>query len=93
VNHTFTSQLALAASLTPYAGAPEGLLCEYPVAPSPLAVALTPVQLRGEDGLVRLPDAPGLGIEPDTAALAPYLKQVEIVIDGKTLYTTPELTR
>ena len=93
VNHTFTSQLALAASLTPYAEAPEGKLCEYPVAPSPLAVALTPVRLRGEDGLVRLPDAPGLGIEPDTAALAPYLKQVEIVIDGKTLYTTPELTR
>lgn len=93
VNHTFTSQLALAASLTPYAEAPEGKLCEYPVAPSPLAVALTPVRLRGEDGLVRLPEAPGLGIEPDTAALAPYLKQVEIMIDGKTLYTTPELTR
>ena len=93
VNHTFTSQLALAASLAPYAEGPEGLLCEYPVAPSPLAVALTPVRLRGEDGLVRLPDAPGLGIEPDTAALAPYLKQVEIVIDGETLYTTPELSR
>ena len=41
---------------------------------------------------MRLPDGPGLGIEPDTAALAPYLKQVEIVVDGKTLYTTPELS-
>ena len=93
VNHTFTSQMALAASLTPYAGAPDGVFCEYPVAPSALAEALTPVRLRGADGLVRLPEGPGLGIEPDTAALAPYLKQVQIVIDGHTLYTTPELTR
>ena len=93
VNHTFTSQLALAASLTPFAGAAGELLCEYPVAPSALAGALTAVRLRGEDGLVRLPDAAGLGIEPDTEALAPYLKQVEIVIDGDTLYRTPELTR
>jgi L-alanine-DL-glutamate epimerase-like enolase superfamily enzyme len=93
VNHTFTSQLALAASLTPYAEAPDGVLCEYPVAPSTLATALTPVRLRSEDGLVRLPEAPGLGIEPDTDALAPYLKQVEIVVDGHTLYRTPELTR
>lgn len=93
VNHTFTSQLALAASLTPYAEAPDGVLCEYPVAPSALATALTPVRLRGEDGLVRLPEAPGLGIEPDTDALVPYLKQVEIVVDGHTLYRTPELTR
>ena len=93
VNHTFTSQLALAASLTPCADAPDGVLCEYPVAPSPLAAALTPVRLRGDDGLVRLPNGPGLGIEPDTDALAPYLKQVQIVVEGKTLYTTPELTR
>ena len=93
VNHTFTSQLALAASLTPFAGAAGELLCEYPVAPSALAAALTPVQLRGDDGLVRLPDAPGLGIEPDTEALAPYLKQVEIVIDGHTLYRSPDLVR
>ena len=91
VNHTFTSQLALAASLTPDAGTPGELLCEYPVAPSALAEALTPVRLRGDDGLVRLPDAPGLGIEPDTAALARYLKQVEIVVDGRLLYRTPEL--
>jgi L-alanine-DL-glutamate epimerase-like enolase superfamily enzyme len=93
VNHTFTSQLALAASLTPYASAPDEVLCEYPVAPSALAVALTTVELRGDAGLIRLPEAPGLGIEPDTEALAPYLKQVEIVVDGRVLYRTPELVR
>ncbi|MGV8907778.1 MAG: mandelate racemase/muconate lactonizing enzyme family protein [Propionicimonas sp.] len=93
VNHTFTSQLALAASLTPFAGAAGELLCEYPVAPSPLALALTSIRLRGDDGLVRLPGSPGLGIEPDTDALAPYLKQVEIVIDGHCIYRTPELVR
>ena len=30
VNHTFTSHLALSASLQPYAGHPAGAICEYP---------------------------------------------------------------
>ena len=34
VNHTFTSHLALSASLQPYAGLPDHVICEYPAAPS-----------------------------------------------------------
>jgi len=92
VNHTFTSQLALAASLIPYAGVSDGALCEYPVEASPLATELTRTQLRPDpDGLVRLPDAPGLGLELDLEAVRPYLRDVEIVVDGICLYRTPEL--
>jgi L-alanine-DL-glutamate epimerase-like enolase superfamily enzyme len=38
VNHTFTSHLALSASLQPYAGSRHDTLCEYPVEPKALAV-------------------------------------------------------
>ncbi|MCA0295635.1 MAG: mandelate racemase/muconate lactonizing enzyme family protein [Actinobacteria bacterium] len=92
VNHTFTSHLALAASLVPYAALPGDLLCEYPVEPSPLARDLTRTHLLpGADGLVRLTDAPGLGVELDLDAVRPYLRQMEIVMDGTVLYRTPEL--
>lgn len=93
VNHTFTSHLALAASLQPYADAAEDLLCEFPVEASPLAIALTRTHLTpGADGLVALPDGPGLGLELDLAAVRPYLRQLEIVLDGQVLYRAPELT-
>jgi L-alanine-DL-glutamate epimerase-like enolase superfamily enzyme len=92
VNHTFTTHLALSASLQPYAASPEDTLCEYPVEQSELARAATLTRLdRGRDGLVRVPDAPGLGVSPDLAALRPYLVDVEITVAGRTLYRTPEL--
>ncbi|MCW3158054.1 mandelate racemase/muconate lactonizing enzyme family protein [Micropruina sonneratiae] len=92
VNHTFTSHLALVASLLPYAGQPGGRLCEYPVESSPLARGLTRDHLEpGDDGLIRLPEGPGLGLDLDLDAVSPYLQEVEIVLNGQTLYRTPEL--
>ena len=41
VNHTFTSHLALSASLQPFAGLADHTICEYPAAPKALAVELT----------------------------------------------------
>ena len=41
VNHTFTSHLALSASLQPYAGHPARAICEYPVELKPLAWDIT----------------------------------------------------
>ena len=92
VNHTFTTHLALSASLQPYAGFAEDQICEYPVAPKPLAVAVAsnPMQ-RDVDGMIRAPEAPGLGIEVDTAALKPYLVEAEIRVGGSVLYATPAL--
>jgi L-alanine-DL-glutamate epimerase-like enolase superfamily enzyme len=92
VNHTFTSHLALAASLVPFADLADHVICEYPVEPKALAIEATHDHiLRDANGQVRLPDRPGLGITPDLDACRRYLKQVEIVVDGKVLYRTPEL--
>ena len=87
VNHTFTSHLALSASLQPFAGLAEHRLCEYPVQPRQLAVDLTANHLRPDaNGELVLGDAPGLGIEVAAAALDKYRVDVEIKVDGKLLF-------
>ncbi|WP_112324336.1 mandelate racemase/muconate lactonizing enzyme family protein [Oceanibium sediminis] len=92
VNHTFTTHLALSASLQPYAGRAGDRICEYPADPSPLAqaVATNPI-LRNAEGEIQAPEAPGLGITVDTEALKPYLVDTEIRVGGKILYSTPSL--
>jgi len=92
VNHTFTSHLALSASLQPYAGSTSDSICEYPVELSSLARSLVrqPIERDG-DGLVRAPEAPGLGVELDLDAVRGYLQDVEITVGGRTLYRTPDL--
>ena len=90
VNHTFTSHLALSASLQPYAGLAQDTICEFPVAPKSLAVDLTSNHLKPDaNGEVRAPDAPGLGMTVSEAALRQYRVDVEIKVGGKTLYATP----
>ncbi|RPJ44491.1 MAG: mandelate racemase/muconate lactonizing enzyme family protein, partial [Chloroflexi bacterium] len=70
VNHTFTSHLALSASLQPYAGLPDAVLCEFPQELKSLAVELTQEHLlRTPDGEILVPEKPGLGLEPDRQAL------------------------
>ncbi|MEI7446771.1 MAG: mandelate racemase/muconate lactonizing enzyme family protein [Burkholderiales bacterium] len=90
VNHTFTTHLALSASLQPYAGHAEHAICEYPAEPKPLAVELTANRLeRDADGTIAAPDAPGLGIAIDGAAVKRYLVDAEISVGGRVLYRTP----
>ena len=92
VNHTFTSHLALSASLQPFAGHEDDVICEYPVAPKALARELTTTHLeRDAEGMVHVPDGPGLGMAIDVAAIEKYLVDVEIVVSGETLYRTPTL--
>jgi L-alanine-DL-glutamate epimerase-like enolase superfamily enzyme len=92
VNHTFTSHLALSASLQPYAGIRADEICEYPFAPKPLARELTANHLqRDNNGYVAAPDAPGLGIEVNMEALKKYLVDAEIKVKGKILFGTPRL--
>jgi L-alanine-DL-glutamate epimerase-like enolase superfamily enzyme len=87
VNHTFTSHLALSASLQAYAGLCDNDICEYPFAPKPLAVELTSNHLhRDADGYVIVPDAPGLGIEIDPAAIHRYSVSVAIEVKGQVLF-------
>lgn len=92
VNHTFTSHLALSASLQPYAGIQQDVICEYPVEPKSLALDITQNHIeRDANGQVHVPTAPGLGMTVNTAGLHPYLVDVEIRVQGKTLYKTPAL--
>lgn len=92
VNHTFTSNLALSASLQPYAGLESHTICEFPTELKSLARAMTKNHITpDQNGLLHVPDAPGLGIEPDLQGIAPYLVDVQIQVRGETLYCTPPL--
>jgi len=94
VNHTFTTPLALSASLHPYAGLEHAALCEYPVEASPLASALTRETLPVDaDGRIHLPERPGLGMTPNPETIRKYLLPVEIRVGSRLLYTTPMLSR
>jgi L-alanine-DL-glutamate epimerase-like enolase superfamily enzyme len=90
VNHTFTSNLALSASLQPFAGLERDVICEYPTELKPLAVAMTRQHLTPDaNGEIRAPDSPGLGIDPDRDAIQKYLVDTEIRVGAKVLYRTP----
>lgn len=90
VNHTFTSHLALSASMQPFAGLKDHSICEYPAAPKALAVELTANHIeRDGAGQIVAPDAPGLGIEIDAQAVRRYAVDAEIRVGGRTLYRSP----
>lgn len=92
VNHTFTSHLSLSASLQPYAGLEQDVICEYPVELKSLAVEITTNHITPDsNGYVHAPDAPGLGMTVNRAGLGKYLVDTEIRVRGKVFYRTPEL--
>ena len=92
VNHTFTSHLALSASLQPYAGIEDAVICEYPLEAKPVATAITKEYLLPDvNGQICLPERPGLGMTLDLEAVKRYLVDVEIKVNGNVLYRTPEL--
>jgi L-alanine-DL-glutamate epimerase-like enolase superfamily enzyme len=90
VNHTFTSHLALSASLQPFADHADETLCEYPVELKELARDLVrnPIE-RDVHGRVRAPEEPGLGVKVNLQTVQKYLVDAEISIAGRVLYTTP----
>jgi L-alanine-DL-glutamate epimerase-like enolase superfamily enzyme len=92
VNHTFTSNLALSASLQPFAGLELHSICEFPTELKSLARAMTKNHIvPDQNGLLHVPDAPGLGIETDLIGIKPYLVDVDIRVRGQRIYSTPEL--
>ena len=92
VNHTFTSHLALSASMQPYAGLEDHRICEFPALPKPLALELSQNHLRPDrNGEISAPDAPGLGIEVSPAGVRKYLQEVDIQVNGRTLFSTPKI--
>ncbi len=92
VNHTFTTHLALCASIQPFAGLKDHRICEYPVRPQAMAWEMCKNHIApNAQGEVVVPEAPGLGIEIDLAAVKKYLVEAEIKVAGKVLYRTPSL--
>jgi L-alanine-DL-glutamate epimerase-like enolase superfamily enzyme len=93
VNHTFTTHLALSASMQPYAGLKDHQLCEYPFDPSPLGRDFTRTKLAPDaNGMITLPEAPGLGVEPDLVAIEKYCVDVEIKVGGKNIFKSVPIT-
>ncbi|HET7559715.1 MAG TPA: mandelate racemase/muconate lactonizing enzyme family protein [Limnochordia bacterium] len=91
VNHTFTSMLALAASLCAYWDLEDSFICEYPVETKSLCEVLTHERIvPGDDGLIRPAPGPGLGVTPDLEALRPYRVDLRIELGGRVLYETPK---
>jgi L-alanine-DL-glutamate epimerase-like enolase superfamily enzyme len=89
VNHTFTSHLALSASLQPFAGLPNHRICEFPAEPKQLAVDITGNHIgRDANGEIRAPEAPGLGMSVDVRQLEQYLVDVEIRVGGRSLFSS-----
>lgn len=92
VNHTFTSHLALSASLQPFAGIKEAVICEYPVEPKSVSYDISHEHLEPDaSGMIRLPEAPGLGITPNLEAIRNTLVDVEIKVNGAVIYRTPQI--
>ncbi len=87
VNHTFTSHLALSASLQPYAGIAGDFICEYPIESKQLAQDITREKILPDaNGMIHLPEKPGLGLTVDIEKLKPYLVDVEIKINGNSIF-------
>ncbi len=92
VNHTFNSDLALSASLQPFAGNAKDDICEYPVERKLIGESLVKDRIARDDGgMVQAPEAPGLGVEPDADVIRRFLVDVEIRVASDVLYKTPEV--
>lgn len=86
VNHTFKSHLSLAAALHVFACVERFALLEYPIGGTPLARELVADGLeRRIDGMVPVPDRPGLGVTVDAEAVRRYLQPVRITVAGREL--------
>ncbi len=93
VNHTFTSHLALSASMQAFAGLESHRICEYPVEPKQVAWDLSVEHIElNADGEIFAPEEPGLGITVNENALEPYLRKVEIRIDDSVIYESPSFS-
>jgi L-rhamnonate dehydratase len=73
VNHNFTTDINVAASLHLLASVPNAFILEYCVEPSDLVRSLARNPIAIVDGHARVPEEPGLGVEPDPEVIERYL--------------------
>jgi len=73
INHNFTTDINVAASLHFLASVPNAFIMEYCVEPSEISRALAKDPIAVVDGHAAVPEGPGLGVEPDPAIIEKYL--------------------
>jgi L-rhamnonate dehydratase len=73
INHNFTTDINVAASLHFLASVPNAFIMEYCVEPSEISrsLAKSPIPIR--DGYADVPEDPGLGVEPNPGMIEKYL--------------------
>jgi L-rhamnonate dehydratase len=71
-NHGFTTGINIAAAAHFLAAIPNALMLEYCAEPGPITEALVPDRPLVQNGYVRVPESPGLGITIDWAVLERY---------------------
>jgi L-alanine-DL-glutamate epimerase-like enolase superfamily enzyme len=72
INHSFTTDINVAASLHLLASIPEAPLLEFCVEESPLRQQLARNPIRVVDGFAGVPEGPGLGVELDESVVERY---------------------
>ena len=70
--HAFSSAITLVASMHLLASMPNGLLLEFDQNPNALRAELLQEPIKAEDGFVKVPERPGLGVELDPAVVERY---------------------
>ena len=70
--HAFSSAITLVASMHLLASIPNGLLLEFDQNPNALRAELLQEPIKAEDGFVKLPERPGLGVELDLTVVERY---------------------
>jgi L-alanine-DL-glutamate epimerase-like enolase superfamily enzyme len=92
VNHTFKSKLSLAAALHVFADVEGARYLEYPAAGSRLSEGLASGALdRDADGLARVPEKPGLGVEIDLNIVREFLAPTRIQVGRETIHAGSDL--
>lgn len=73
INHNFTTDINVAASLHFLCSIPNAFIMEYCVQPSELSRSLAKNPIPIVDGMASVPEEPGLGVEPNPAIIEKYL--------------------
>ncbi len=73
INHNFTTDINTAASLHFLSSIPNSFIMEYCVEPGEISRSLVKNPVEIVDGYARVPDGPGLGVEPNPEIIEKYL--------------------
>jgi L-alanine-DL-glutamate epimerase-like enolase superfamily enzyme len=72
--HLWTGALAFAAGMHVAAASPSGWILEYSLGANPLLHELAKEKFRVVDGMIEIPDRPGLGVTIDDGFVERYTK-------------------